>query len=154
MVDRTSEEADADALRAATAFRSQLVEQGILKEARAPPTLSSEVCGVFWNSHYRSWVASISLDGRRMRSTFLAETDDPEDIEYAKQSAEEQRKDWECEFGVSVVTTTGKPRQMVQRKSGAEYVRWDAWAECWRVQVQSLGPKSERVYRSRNFAPE
>ena len=49
-------EAEADALEAAKAFRSELVKQGILKEAKpVDPNFTSEVVGVRWNKKTKKW---------------------------------------------------------------------------------------------------
>ena len=54
-------EADAAALDAAKAFRSELVKQGVLKEPKAvDPNFTSEVVGVRWKKSHKKWYVELA----------------------------------------------------------------------------------------------
>ena len=57
----TEVEADAAALEAATAFRTELVEKGILSEPKLKdPEFTSEVLGVSWSKSRKKWEVQVS----------------------------------------------------------------------------------------------
>ena len=58
-------EADAAALDAAKAFRSELVKQGVLKEPKpVDPNFTSEVPGVRWHKHREKWEVQLRPTGK------------------------------------------------------------------------------------------
>eukprot|EP00438_Fugacium_kawagutii_P016493 Skav221149 [mRNA] locus=scaffold2925:136225:137364:+ [translate_table: standard] len=65
---RSEAEADAAALQAAKAFRTELVQQGVLSESRPrDPDFTSEVPGVAWKKQEQKWRVEISLKGGKKR---------------------------------------------------------------------------------------
>ena len=62
----SEEQADAAALEAAKAFRSDLVKQGILKEAKpVDPNFTSEVVGVSWHKREKKWRVVLYPTGKK-----------------------------------------------------------------------------------------
>jgi len=62
---RTAAEADAAALEAAKAFRTELVEKGILRDSRLKdPNFTSEVPGVRWDKTAEKW--RVQIQNRKM----------------------------------------------------------------------------------------
>ena len=57
----TEAEADAAALEAAKAFRTELVENGILREPKLDPNFTSEVPGVFWQKSQKKWMVEVHV---------------------------------------------------------------------------------------------
>jgi len=100
----TFEEADKCALQAAIAFRAELVEKGVLKEAtvKEEPAHFSDVRGVTWQNKQKRWCTAMSINGQRKQACFKPENDTFEAVQRARQDAEEQRKIWECESGLIV----------------------------------------------------
>ena len=71
----TEAEADVAALEAAKAFRTELVEKGILKEPKLDPNFTSEVPGVFWQKSQKKWMMEVHVHvhrqrGKRIRGCF------------------------------------------------------------------------------------
>ena len=60
--ERTEAEADAAALEAAKAFRTELVEKGILREPN--PDFTSEVRGVSWAKKEKKWKVQMAVNRR------------------------------------------------------------------------------------------
>ena len=59
-------QADAAALEAAKAFRSELVKQGILKEPKpVDPNFTSEVIGVNWHKRDKKWQVRLCSPGKK-----------------------------------------------------------------------------------------
>ena len=62
----SEEQADAAALEAAKAFRSDLVKQGILKEPKPVDlNFTSEVIGVSWNKQKKRWIVRLQPTGKK-----------------------------------------------------------------------------------------
>jgi len=95
----TFEEADKTALQAAIAFRAELAEQGVVKEATGK--------GVTWDSHGKRWRVQMSINGQHKRASFKPRKDTFEDVERARRDAEEQRRTWEYELGLRDVCADG-----------------------------------------------
>ena len=67
---RSKAEADAAALEAAKAFRTKLVEKGILREPRLKdPNFTSEVLGVCCNKKAEKWRVQVALNSRKRMTT-------------------------------------------------------------------------------------
>ena len=65
---RSDAEADAMALQAAKTFRTELVKQGILSEAKVKdPNFTSEVPGVKWNKKKQKWNVEITEKGSKKK---------------------------------------------------------------------------------------
>eukprot|EP00438_Fugacium_kawagutii_P016125 Skav235814 [mRNA] locus=scaffold1267:374362:386885:- [translate_table: standard] len=63
---RSEAEADAEALEAAKAFRAELVQQGVLSEAKPrDPDFTSEVPGVMWKKEMQKWQVQIRHKNRK-----------------------------------------------------------------------------------------
>ena len=70
---RSEEEADALALEAAKTFRAELVQQGILSEAKLrDPNFTSEVLGVIWQKKGQKWRVQISANSNGKRKNINA----------------------------------------------------------------------------------
>eukprot|EP00435_Cladocopium_sp_Y103_P012299 s161_g3.t1 len=70
----TEAEADAAALKAAKAFRAELVEKGILREPKPKdPNVTSEVPGVQWKKKWGKWVVQIVKNNEKTHGGHFTE---------------------------------------------------------------------------------
>jgi len=96
------EEADAEALRDAVAFRKDLVRRGVVKVAR---TAQRQSCsrGVSWESRGQGWRVQMRSGGRRINFHFRPKDNTPEEVERARLAAVERRRELEAEHCEVVV---------------------------------------------------
>jgi len=99
---KSMEEADAEALRDAVAFREGLVDQGKIKGNSQQRNIGSGVTGVTWHryGHWRSghWRVQIRICDKNLERSFRPKDSTPEEIEVARLAAVAFREDLEHEL--------------------------------------------------------
>eukprot|EP00969_Alexandrium_andersonii_P356814 15447386-Alexandrium_andersonii.AAC.1 len=117
---RTYDEADAEALREAIAFRESMVAAGRLQACRPTPSRESGVAGVTWQASGGWWKVKLRIDGKKFAQRKFRPTDaSPEAVEAARVLAVQCRRELEREIGLHrVVTEAVDPGQMVKLESG------------------------------------
>ena len=124
-------EADAAALEAAKAFRSELVEKGILKEAKlVDPNFTSEVVGVHWNRQKKRW--RVMLGPKKIQGGYFIEkaAAEAKALELAKEHGLERRVKAVRSFSE---LPTFKPKVPYRG------VTWDRRTQRWHAQCNVNG---------------
>ena len=127
-------QADAAALEAAKAFRSELLKQGILKEPKpVDPNFTSEVIGVSWKKHSKKWRVRLYPTGKKsIEGGYFTEkaTAEAKALELAKEHGLERR-----------VKAVGKLSELPIFKPKVPYpgVSWEQRSQKWRAQCTVNG---------------
>jgi len=112
------EEAEAEALRAAVAFRKERVRQGNIKVVQA--RRQSGIKGVNWETSNKAWRVCISVRGKRLQGgNFHPRNNTPEEIERARLEAVECRRRLELARLQVNMREVPDPGQLVERDSSA-----------------------------------
>ena len=133
-------EADAVALEAAKAFRSELVEKGILKEPKpVDPNFTSEVPGVSWKKHQKKWAVLVGSYGKkRFYGGYFSEK------AAAESKALELAKEHGLERKVKAVGTFSE-LPIFKPKVPSPGVRWDRRSQRWHASC-SVNGATRSVY--------
>ena len=120
-------EAEAAALEAAKAFRSELVKQGILKEPKpVDPNFTSEVIGVNWHKRDKKW--RVELGPKKIQGGYFTE----------KSAAEAKALELAKEHGLErCVKAVGKLSELPVFKPKVPYpgVKWEQAEQQWRTRL-------------------
>ena len=137
-------EADAAALEAAKAFRSELVKQGILKEPKpVDPNFTSEVVGVRWRKSHKKWYVELAPKSgtkgpQKIYGGYFTEKSAAEAkaLELAKEHGLERR-----------VKAVGKLSELPIFKPKVPYqgVHWSQGEQQWHAQCTKGAKRNFRV---------
>jgi len=152
---KSAQEANAEALHDALAFREDLVKRGKIKAATS--IHQSRVKGVFWTAGNKSWVVKIRVRGKLLHGgSFRPKDDTAEAMEEARLAAIECRRKLEAqhfEFDVKEVQNVGPV--VTKRSSGAVGVSWNTCRQSWDVRIcLKGGERYRRCFHPKDFTPE
>jgi len=149
---KTHEEAEAEALCAAVAFREELVRQGKIKVTKA--CHQSNIRGVSWVTKNKAWKVEIRAKGKKFYGgSFHPKDDTPEALEQARLAAIESRRRLELEHFQVNLHQAPDPGQIVDRDSGVRGVYWKKHACSWRVEIQLKDKKVSRSFPPKDGSP-
>ena len=149
----TEDEADAAALKAAKAFRADLVRQGLVKEPKAKdPQFTSDVVGVKWNKKLKKWEVQLTpkqakgKEGpKKIHGGYFAE----------KAAAEAKALELAAAHGLQrSVTPVGRFEELheVQPKVPYPGVKWRIEEQQWYAEIRIQGAKRSLRVKPRDFS--
>ena len=142
-------EAEAAALEAAKAFRSELVKKGILKEPKTvDPNFSSEVPGVKWEKANKKWRVGLNPTGKkRIYGGYFTEkaAAEAKALELAKEHGLERR--------VKAVSSFSE-LPIFKPKVPYPGVKWDQPQQQWRAQCNVNGANRNFRVRPKDHSEE
>jgi len=147
------EEADAQALRDAVAFREGLVRQGVVEEARAER--QSGCPGVSWHRTSKRWMVRMKISGKDKTFGYFHPKDDtPEEVERARLAAVERRREVEAEHREVVVREDVQACNVEMQESGVPGITWRRFSHCWQAHILMLGKNVAKRFTPKDLSPE
>jgi len=152
---KSYEEADAEALRDAIAFREELARKGVVQAGRAPCTKAMH--GVRWVQGTRAWRVRIrDAAGHTWHGGYFRPEDDtPEEMERARLAALECRHNLMLKLGIQIEEReVVNPDKIPRQTSNVRGVTWDCHGCHWRAKPYVNGRQLHKSFKPTDYTPE